>query len=152
MAASAAAALQSSEADGWELPSGDLLPVLARDRTLKLELVYEMGSAMLLRPNHLFPPFDNPAVRRALLGVVDQTEAMIAVAGTGPTLRRVPCGFFPPGSPMASDAGMAVLTGEPEYDRARGSGLRPRSRRRPSRMCHTCRSGCFTAPAPTAPT
>ena len=117
--ATAAAALQSGEVDGWELPTGDLLPSLQSDRTLKLELVYEMGSAMLLRPNHLFPPFDNPAVRRALFGVVDQTEAMIAVVGMDPTLRRVPCGFFPPGSPMASDAGMAALTGERDYDRAK---------------------------------
>ncbi len=117
--ATAAAALQSGEVDGWELPTGDLLPVLRSERTLKLELVYEMGSGMLLRPNHLFPPFDNPAVRRALLGVVDQTEAMIAVAGTDPSLRKVPCGFFPPGSPMASDAGMAALAGERDYDRAR---------------------------------
>jgi len=43
---------------------------------------------MVLRPNHLFPPFDNPAVRRALLPVIDQTEAMIAMMGADPTLRR----------------------------------------------------------------
>ncbi len=93
--------------------------MLRSDRTLKLELVYEMGSGMLLRPNHLFPPFDNPAVRRALLGAVDQTKAMIAVVGTDPSLRKVPCGFFPPDSPMASDAGMAALTGERDDDRAK---------------------------------
>ena len=118
--ATAAAALQAGEADGWELPPGDLLPMLTRHRTLKLDLVYDMGSAMLLRPNQLYPPFDNPAVRRALLGVVDQTEVMIAVVGTDPALRRVPCGFFPPGSPMASDAGMASLAmGKPDYGRAK---------------------------------
>ena len=77
------------------------------------------GFCMMLRPNHLFPPFDNPAVRRALLGVVDQTEVMIAVMRTDPALWRVPCGFFPPASPMASDAGMEVLTGERDYDRAK---------------------------------
>ena len=117
--ATAAAALQSGEMDGWERPTGDLLPLLRRDRKLKLELVFDSGGCMLLRPNHLFPPFDNPAVRRALLRVVNQTEEMTAVMGEDPTLRRVPCGFFPPGSPMASDAGMAVLDGERDYDRAK---------------------------------
>ena len=117
--ATAAAALQTGEVDGWERPTGDLLPLLGRDRNLKLELVYETGGCMLMRPNHLFPPFDNPAVRRALLPVVDQTEAMIAVMGADPALRKVPCGFFPPNSPMASDAGMAVLTGRRDDDRAR---------------------------------
>ena len=118
-AATAAAALQRGEVDGWELPTADLLPMLARDRKLRVELVYETGGCTLLRPNHLFPPFDNPAVRRALLGAIDQTEAMIAVAGTDPSLRKVPCGFFPPGAPMASDAGMAVLSGKRDYDKAK---------------------------------
>ena len=119
-AATAAAALQSGEVDGWERPTSDLLPLLHRDRKLKLELVYETGGGMLLRPNHLFPPFDNPAVRRALLPIIDQTEAMIAVMGSDPSLWKVPCGFFSPGSPMASDAGMAALAGGPrDFDRAK---------------------------------
>ncbi|MBV8914693.1 MAG: ABC transporter substrate-binding protein [Acetobacteraceae bacterium] len=117
--ATAAAALQSGEVDGWERPTGDLLQLLARDRKLKLELVYEMGACMLLRPNHLFPPFDNPGVRRALFHAIDQTEVMIAVMGADPALRKVPCGFFPPGSPMASDTGMAALTEERDYDRVK---------------------------------
>ena len=117
--ATAAAALRQGEVDGWELPPGDLLPLLARDRKLKQESVWDTGFCMMLRPNHLFPPFDNPGVRRALLGVIDQTETMIAVMGTDPSLWKVPCGFFPPDSPMASDAGMDVLTSERDYERAR---------------------------------
>ncbi len=117
--ATAAAALQRGEADGWEFPTGDLLSLLGRDRKLKLETVYDTGFCMLLRPNHLFPPFDNPAVRRALLPIIDQTEAMMAVMGEDPALRKVPCGFFPPDSPMASDTGMAVLDGKHDYDRAK---------------------------------
>lgn len=117
--ATAAAALLHGEVDGWELPTGDLQPLLRRDSKLRIELVYEAGSTMLLRPNHLWPPFDNPAVRRALLRVIDQTEAMIAVVGTDPSSRQVPCGFFPPDTPMANDAGMAVLGGQRDYDRAK---------------------------------
>ena len=70
--------MQAGEIDGWELATGDLLPLLDRDRELKRELVDDTGFCMILRPNHLFPPFDNPAVRRALLAVVDQTDTMIA--------------------------------------------------------------------------
>ena len=115
----AASALRAGEVDGWEFATADLLPLLGRDRKLKLEIVFDTGLCMLLRPNHLFPPFDNPAVRSALLRVVDQTESMTAVMGTDPSLRKVPCGFFPPASPMASDAGMAVLDGKRDYDRAK---------------------------------
>ena len=32
--------------------------------------------------NQRYPPFDNPAIRRALLGAVDQAEAMSAIAGS----------------------------------------------------------------------
>jgi len=117
--ATAAAALQSGEADGWELAANDLLPLLARSGKLKRELVYETGICSVMRPNHLFPPFDERAVCRALLPAVSQVDVMQAVAGTDPTLWKVPCGFFPPASPMASDAGMTALNGTPDYDRAK---------------------------------
>jgi peptide/nickel transport system substrate-binding protein len=35
--------------------------------------------------------------------------------GSDPSLWTVPCGFFPPASPMASDAGMSVLAGKRDY-------------------------------------
>ena len=117
--ATAAAALMRGEVDEWAQPPGDLLPLLGRTSKIRLELVLETGFAMILRPNHLFPPFDNPAVRRALLPAFDQTETMIAVAGDDPSLRQVPCGFFSPGTPMASGAGMAALGGTRDYDRVK---------------------------------
>ena len=49
------------------------------------------------------------------MGAIDQTEFMIAAQGTDPTLWHVPVGFFPPGSPMASDVGLAALTGKRDY-------------------------------------
>jgi hypothetical protein len=45
-----------------------------------------------------------------VLGAIDQTEFMTAVNGNDHSLWKVPCGFFPIGAPMASDAGMAALT------------------------------------------
>jgi peptide/nickel transport system substrate-binding protein len=105
--------------DCWEAPTGYLLPLLERQRHLRQELVYEAGRAAFCRPNHLHPPFDNPAIRRALLPAIDRESAMIAAMGDDPSLRKVPCGFFPPRSPMASDAGMENILPRPDYDRAK---------------------------------
>ena len=109
-ASTAVGALQAGEVDGWELPMPDVLPMLQRNRRVNLERVRSQGSSGVLRPNHLFPPFDNPAIRRALLGAIDQTDFMTAAMGTDRSLWNVPCGFFPIGAPMASNAGMAALT------------------------------------------
>ncbi len=69
--------------------------------------------------NQLFPPFDNPAIRRALLGAVDQADFMTAVGGTDRAMWEDKVGFFPPGSPLASNAGMAVLEGKRDYDKVK---------------------------------
>jgi len=114
-AATAAAALQSGEVDWWEVPTADLLPLLKRGGRIKVALTDPTGNCGFLRPNHLFPPFDNPAVRRALLGAIDQSEFVTAAMGTDPSLWHVPCGYFAPSSPLASDAGMAALTGKRDY-------------------------------------
>jgi peptide/nickel transport system substrate-binding protein len=69
----------------------------------------------LLRFNHLHPPFDNAAVRRALLGAVDQAEAMTAVAGTDHAFWHDGIGLFPADTPFANDAGIEVLRGPRDY-------------------------------------
>jgi peptide/nickel transport system substrate-binding protein len=61
-----------------------------------LEHVGSIGYFGFLRPNCLFPPFDNPAIRRALLGAIDQAEFMTAAIGADPSQWRVPTGYFPP--------------------------------------------------------
>jgi peptide/nickel transport system substrate-binding protein len=115
--ATAAAAVQKGEVDWWELPSPDLLPLLAGDRDLALAT---MQTAIgIMRFNHLQPPFDNPAIRRALLGAVDQAAAMQAVAGTDPAGWRDRIGLFGPEAPLATDAGIAVLDGPRDYPKVR---------------------------------
>jgi peptide/nickel transport system substrate-binding protein len=69
----------------------------------------------ILRFNHLHPPFDNVAVRRALLGAVDQPEAMTAVAGTDRAFWHDGIGLFPAGTPFANDAGIEVLQKPRDY-------------------------------------
>ena len=118
-AATAAAALQSGEVDWWELPTSDLLPVLRRGGKIKVAIIDPTGNCGLLRPNHLHPPFDNPAVRRALLGAIDQTEFMAAVMGDDRSLWKMPCGYFPSFSPVANDSALAVLAGKRDYEKVR---------------------------------
>jgi peptide/nickel transport system substrate-binding protein len=73
----------------------------------------------MLRPNHLFPPFNNAAIRRALLGAINQADCMTAAMGLDTARWAAPAGFFPIGSPMASDIGMAALTGPRDLAKVR---------------------------------
>src|SRR5438132_6645403 len=77
---SAQAALSRGEIDWWESPPRDLADQIGRDRNITLVSHY-MPAMGILRFNQLYPPFDKPEARRALLGAVDQAEAMTAVAG-----------------------------------------------------------------------
>jgi len=117
--ATAAAAMQTGEADWWEFPSIDLLPVLARTGKIRTRVADPTGNICVARMNHLQKPFNNPAIRRALLGAVDQADFMTAVAGTDPANWRDKVGAFCPGTPMANDAGMEVFTSRRDLDRVR---------------------------------
>jgi peptide/nickel transport system substrate-binding protein len=65
--------------------------------------------------NHLYPPFDNPAIRRALLGAVDQAEAISAIAGTDSENWHDGIGLFATGTPFADDVGVEVLRSPRNY-------------------------------------
>jgi len=116
--ATAAAAMQSGEADWWEQPVFDLLPMLARVPDLQSQVVEVTGNIGLLRMNQLFPPFDNPAIRRAMLTALNQSDYMTAVVGDNSKAARTDVGFFAPDTPMASNAGMAAITGPHDTRRA----------------------------------
>jgi len=75
------AALRRGEVDWVEQPVMDLVPSRRKDANLKVEVVETTGLIGCLRFNQLFPPFDNPAIRRAALKAVNQTDFMAAVAG-----------------------------------------------------------------------
>ncbi|HBK05445.1 MAG TPA: ABC transporter substrate-binding protein [Acetobacteraceae bacterium] len=104
----AAAAMQSGEMDWWEVPSFDLLPLLRRNADLTVPAPDPMGFLANMRLNHLQPPFNNPDIRRALLGAISQEDYMSAAAAD-PANWRGGVGVFCPTAPMASDAGMQVL-------------------------------------------
>ncbi len=105
------AALQAGEVDWVEQPLMDLVPQLKRDRAIKLEVVETKGLIGFLRFNQIFPPFDNPAIRRAALKAVRQRDFMQAVVGNNASFDEH-VGVFSPGSECASDAGMAILDGD----------------------------------------
>ncbi len=114
-----AAALQRGEIDWWDVPVADLIPMLRSSPGITAQTVVPTGSIATMRFNQLQPPFDNPAIRRALLGAVEQSDYMTAVVGDDHGLWRDHVGFFPPGTPMASDAGMDALTSPRDLDKVK---------------------------------
>jgi peptide/nickel transport system substrate-binding protein len=117
--ATAAAAMQKGEADWWEKLDFDLKPLLERDTRLVVFVIEITGNIGLLRMNQLFPPFDNPPIRRAVLGVVNQDNYMLAVAGSDRQAWRSGVGYFAPDSPLAGETGMQALTGTRDFARAK---------------------------------
>ena len=79
----AAAALRTGEIDWIEYPLPDLVPVLQRDRGIGTQVYDPNGFLGFLRFNHLHPPFDDVAVRRAIRDVLVQPDYMAAVALPG---------------------------------------------------------------------
>jgi peptide/nickel transport system substrate-binding protein len=116
-AATASAALTQGEIDWWENPSIDLTPLLKRSQDLTLAVKDRTGEIGCLRFNHLFPPFDNAAIRRVVLEAIDQKEVMEAVAGAEPSLIKTDVGIFVPGTPMASTVGVEITRGPKNYDK-----------------------------------
>ena len=95
-------ALQTGEQDWQEASPHDLLPVLKRTPGVAVRVLDQRGHTCMLRLNHLQPPFSNPALRRAVLGAMDQAALMTAVVGDDPAYRLTSVGVFTPDTPMAS--------------------------------------------------
>ncbi len=116
-----ASAMQTGEMDWWELPTSDLLPMLRHTGKIRAEIKDRNGTLGFMKMNNLQPPFNNAAIRRALLGAVVQSDYMTAIAGEDPTMWRAGVGIFTPGTDMATDAGMAVLNGPRDMAKVRSA-------------------------------
>ena len=116
-AATAANALLQGEVDWLEAPSPDLVPMLKRNESIRVVVNDRTGLTPILRFNCIQPPFDNPAVRRAVLRAANQTEFMQAYSADS-SMWHVKLGAFCPDTPMATDAGMAELFGPTDVARA----------------------------------
>ena len=117
--ATASAALRTGEVDWVEQPLVDLLPMLKASPGVMVETLDPFGSMGVVRPNFLQPPFDNKAVRQAIMPAFDQADFMAAVMGPDASLSRTGVGFFPLGTPLANDAGLAAVTSRRDVDLAR---------------------------------
>ncbi|MFC3127548.1 ABC transporter substrate-binding protein [Pseudoroseomonas globiformis] len=115
----ATGALQNGEVDWWENPPNDLLPLLERNRNITTRLSSPLGTLGTGVFNQLHPPFDNPAIRRAVLGAVNQQNYMIAAAGTDSSLWNASVGIFTPNTPMATRASLDVFGTPPGLERSR---------------------------------
>jgi peptide/nickel transport system substrate-binding protein len=113
-ATTAAAALQRGEIDIFEDVPPDLVPLLTRRPGVRVVPQDNVGQHMVLRMNHLQPPFNNPALRQAVLHAVDPANFIRAFTDT-PELGRACPGFFTCISPYATDAGWP----RPDLARAR---------------------------------
>jgi peptide/nickel transport system substrate-binding protein len=108
--ATSAAALQTGEVDWVELPLIDLCPMLRKSDGVEVKVFDPYGWLGCMAFNHLYPPFDNPRLLRALLPAIDQKTFVESMVGDQSDLGRVPVGFFTDNYPMANKAGMEVLT------------------------------------------
>ena len=116
-----ASAMRAGEMDWWELPTPDLLPMLRKSGKIRVEIKDRNGTLGFMKTNNLQPPFNNAAIRRALLGAIDQKEFMTAVAGEDPNMWRSGVGIFTPGTEMANDAGMDLLNGPRDLAKVRAA-------------------------------
>jgi len=107
--ATSASAMTQGEQDYWEYPLHDLLPMLRRSRNVVVEQRLLEGTYGICRFNTLHPPFNNPAIRRAVAMAIDQRDYLRAVAGDDPAGWGVCEGVFTCDTPLANEAGSDLL-------------------------------------------
>jgi peptide/nickel transport system substrate-binding protein len=115
--ATAVAALQNGEIDGIESVAADFMPVLARDKRIKL-IKRTLPSQALMRFNHLTTPFNNKLMRQAILAAVDQKEYLLAMYGPEFPEYYSPYAVFVPGSPLDSNAGIEKINSKRDLKKA----------------------------------
>src|SRR5665213_2429704 len=101
-------ALQSGDIDFMEIPSFDILTVLAANKDIKVETLNKLGFQTVGRMNFLLPPFDNVKVRRAALLAMNQKDVLDALIGY-PEYYKICGAFFVCGTPLATDVGSETL-------------------------------------------
>ncbi|MBX9596570.1 MAG: ABC transporter substrate-binding protein [Roseomonas sp.] len=117
--ATASAALQNGEIDWWENPLTDLVPVLRRNRNIRVDIADPLGNIGSFRMNHLHKPFNDVRIRRAVLAAMSQEDYMTALVGNDRNLWSALPGFFTPNTPLYSEEGGDILKGPRNMDMAR---------------------------------
>lgn len=114
----ALAALNAGEIDYFEAPPLDFITPLSRNRNVRIVDIDPLGTQGLIRPNSLYPPFNDIRARQALAHLVRQEDFMRVSVGN-PQLYRQFCGsFFMCGSPNGTEVGSEPFR-QPNVERAR---------------------------------
>jgi peptide/nickel transport system substrate-binding protein len=106
--ATAQAALAAGEVDYYERPPTDLLPLMEKNPDITVAIIDPLGTQGWLRPNHLYPPFNNKKARQALLWMVNQEDYMRAIIGD-PKFWRTCGAYFMCGTPLETDVASEPL-------------------------------------------
>jgi peptide/nickel transport system substrate-binding protein len=105
------AAIQNGEIDMIESPGHDLLPLLAKDKNIKLVSFNPTGNQYTFRFNSTAKPFDNAKIRHAVMVAFNQEDFLKATIGD-PKYYKVCKAPFVCGTPLETAAGMEeVLNG-----------------------------------------
>lgn len=101
--ATAAAALKAGEIDWYEQVQPDLVPSLRANPDIRIGNANPTAFNGILRFNHLHPPFNNLAVRQAVMLAVSQADYMQALTGGDPTSWAHCRSMYPCGTPYGRD-------------------------------------------------
>lgn len=112
-------ALRNGEIDFYEVPPQDLIPELRRDRALSVDVLNKTGHMGWLRMNHLHPPFNHVAARRAMLHLVKQSDILKAIFGDTEGAWRECGAAFGCGNPMSNEENTDWLRNGQNIARAR---------------------------------
>ncbi len=99
------AAIQNGEIDMIESPGHDLLPLLAKDKAIKIVDYNPLGNQYVMRFNQLHKPFNDPKIRHAVMMAFGQEDFLKATIGEPKYYK--PCKpVFICGTQLGSEDGM----------------------------------------------
>jgi peptide/nickel transport system substrate-binding protein len=107
-ASTAAAALQRGEVDWWERPLPDIIPTLT-SKDLTVRALDPYGLILGMRFNHMTAPFNNAALRRAILSAVTHDGYMRTVTADDTSGYRSCRAMFPCGLPGVNKLGTELM-------------------------------------------
>src|SRR4051794_9165255 len=99
------AAIQNGEIDMIEAPGHDLLPLLSKDKNIKLVDSNPLGNQYVMRFNSSAKRFDNAKIRHAVMVAFGQEDFLKATIGDS-KYYKVCKPVFICGTPLASEDGM----------------------------------------------
>jgi peptide/nickel transport system substrate-binding protein len=108
-------ALAKGEIDFIEALPHDLLPVVQKDKAIRVENLNPLGFSGMARMNWLYKPFDNIKIRQAVLYVTSERDYLEAEVGNPNYMKECPA-LFGCGTPLETAAGAPK---RPDLDRAR---------------------------------